>query len=144
MPTNGARGPVPNRSDQRRRRNKVDIDADQPVAVAEKLGPECPDYLDGLARRFFESLRTSGQAVYYTASDWAVAELAAQSIARFEERGSSNMLAAISSLLSQLAATEGDRRRLRIELQREAEPDAEQQAAVTSMADRRARMRRSS
>lgn len=132
-------GPVPTRSDQRRRRNKVEIDR-APVATTGKLGPDAPEWLGGLAREWFESLRTSGQAVFYTDSDWSSALIVARAIERFDERPSAHMLTAILSGLGSLAATEGERRRLRIELDRSEAQDADEEAAVTALNEWRDRL----
>lgn len=127
-------GPPPQRSDQRRRRNKVDIDH-APVSTDGVFGPEPPEWLAGLALEWFESLRTSGQAIYYTASDWASALIIAKAIERFESRPSAHMLTAILSGFGSLAATEGDRRRLRIELERAQPDDPDERAGVTAIDD---------
>ena len=132
-------GPVPNRSDQRRRRNKVQIDR-APAAATEECGPETPEWLGGLARDWYESLRISGQAIYYTASDWSSALIIAKAIERFEERPSAHMLTAILSGFGSLAATEGERRRLRIELDRAEHQDADEDAAVAALDEWRDRL----
>lgn len=136
-------GPVPNRSDQRRRRNKVEIDK-APVSVPGGVarGPEPPPELTGLARTWYESLRTSGQSIYYADSDWASALIVARAIERFDDRPTAHMLTAILSGLGSLAATEGDRRRLRIELERAPEVDADEEAAVAEIDEWRARLAR--
>jgi len=132
MARNG--GPVPKRSDQRRRRNKVEIDH-APVTVSpdEVRGPDCPEELTGLARRWYDSLRRSGQSVFYTDSDWTAAMVIAKAIQRFEERPTAHMLTAILSGFGSLAATEGDRRRLRIELERTSGFDEDETAAVVAL-----------
>jgi hypothetical protein len=132
-------GPVPNRSDQRRRRNKVDVDR-APAATTGKCGPDAPEWLVGLARDWYESLRTSGQAIYYTDSDWSSALIIAKAVERFEERPSAHMLTAILSGFGSLAATEGERRRLRIELDRAERHDADEEAAVAALDEWRDRL----
>ncbi len=135
----GERGPVPKRSDQRRRRNKTEIDS-APNASAVKLGPPCPRWLTGLGGKWYQSLRTSGQAVYYTDSDWASALVIAKGIQAFEQRPSAHMLAAVLSGFGSLASTEGERRRLRIELERGADADPDAEAGVASMEEWRGRL----
>lgn len=126
-------GPTPQRSEQRRRRNKVDIDK-APVSTAGQVyGPAAPEWLQGLARDWYESLRTSGQAIYYTDSDWTSAMIVAKAIERFESRPSAHLLTAILSGCGSLAATEGDRRRLRIELERPQDEDPDERAGVTAI-----------
>lgn len=136
-------GPVPKRSDQRRRRNKVDIDS-APVAPAagEVRGPECPEGVAGLAKVWYESLRTSGQSIYYADSDWASALIIARAIEQFETRPTAHMLTAILSGCGSLAATEGDRRRLRIELETQSSGDEDEDAAVVAIDDYQRRLAR--
>jgi hypothetical protein len=128
----GERGPVPKRSEQRRRRNKVEIDS-APNSTGTKLGPPCPRWLTGLGGKWYQSLRTSGQAVYYTDSDWTAALVVARGIQAFEDKPSAVMLAAILSGFGSLAATEGERRRLRIELERGGQADPDAEAGVAQM-----------
>lgn len=132
MARNG--GPVPKRSDQRRRQNKVDIDR-APVTVTPgvKRGPDAPEWLNGLGLTWYDSLRTSGQSEFYADSDWASALIVARAIEKFDERPTAHMLTAILSGCGSLAATEGDRRRLRIELERTMTGDADEDAAVIAL-----------
>lgn len=120
---------VPKRSEERRRRNKVRIDR-TPNTTTAPLGPPCPDWVDGLARHWYDSLRTSGQAVYYVDSDWAVAQIVAKATMQFQAQPSAFMLRQIMSSMRSLAATEGDRRSLRIELQNLGVVDEDSVAAV--------------
>ncbi len=126
------RGPTPKRSDERRRRNKARIDR-TPNHTAAPLGPPCPDWVTGLARQWYESLRTSGQAVYYADSDWQVALLVCRAIETFEAKPSGSMLRQIMSAMRSLAATEGDRRSLRIELRHLGVVDEDEIAAVAAL-----------
>lgn len=138
-----AGGRVPTRSDQRRRRNKVDIDK-APVVLADNVvrGPDCPDGVSGLARDWYESLRTSGQSIFYADSDWMSALIIARAIEQFETRPTAHMLTAILSGFGSLAATEGDRRRLRIELERAPQADTDEEAAVAEIDEWRSRLAR--
>lgn len=141
----GAGGPVPKRSDQRRRRNKPATGAVKKVPPKSASGrkpagrPATNGKWHPVAKRWYNSLADSRQSVFYEPSDWALAYLLAESISRelqpqpvFDEagkqvaevsrppRGSSlgNWLKGMTALL----VTEGDRRRLQIELEL---PDAE-------------------
>lgn len=130
-------GPVPKRSEQRRRRNKPEGGIDRAaLSTPQKLGPDVPEdlALDGLALRWYESLRTSGQAVYYTDSDWASALVVARAIQKFEERPAAGILQAVLQGMGSLLATEGDRRRMRLELERAADEDPDEIAAVADFA----------
>lgn len=90
-----------------------------------------------VARQFYDSLAASGQRIYYQPSDWAIAYMLADSISRDfkpqfvgvnEESGEpifetiplkGASLGAYLKGFTALMATEGDRRRLSIELERE-------------------------
>jgi hypothetical protein len=139
----GSRGPIPERSEARRRRNKED----GPGLVQAPSGPppDLPDLPDAdslwhpIAADWYLSLRESGQAAFYQPSDWAVARYAADLMSKvlMSERGPNGQLvAALNSVMSSLLTTEGDRRRARMELERK--PAAKQvPASVTAIADYR-------
>lgn len=158
----GERGPLPKRTEERRRRNKPerpvdrvaiggDIDdlfgdepADPTVEHRVNAGdfpradqpPADPDW-HAVAVRIYESLADSGQSIFFEASDWAAAYLICESISRDLSDQWVNIgtaqepemekqkvpmkganLAAYLKGLSGLGMTEGDRRRLSIELTR--------------------------
>lgn len=126
----GVHGPIPKRSEERRRRNKDDgpglIQA--PSGAPEYL-PDLPDpdpSWHSIATDWYLSLRESGQAAFYQPSDWAVARYAAELMSRVldcSERGPNGQLvAALNSVMSSLLTTEGDRRRARMELERKKPP----------------------
>ena len=130
-----SRGPVPKPSAQRRRVNKPEV----PVETAPSAGPAKapaaePDW-HPVARRWYESLSASGQCSFYQPSDWAEAVVWTELLSRQLESGkpSAMMLAAWSSASTRLLTTEGDRRRVRIELERAGRKDADEEAAVASM-----------
>lgn len=107
--------PAPKRESQRRRRNKV-----EPATRAASDGTVYGVALEGehseQAQRFWEALRTSGQAQFYEDSDWAMAELIVVAIDAFIARPSAMMLASLNSAMSGLLVTEADRRRAKLEL----------------------------
>lgn len=159
------RGPIPNRSEERRRRNKPEEGGEVTrVAGAEHVPvPEPDDDWHPIAYDWFTSLAESAQAQFYEPSDWEVAYLLADQISmqvsprfvgweqadgedydadgrkkppagsyanpgkarveRLPMKGSE--LSAILKGMSNLAVTEGDRRRLRIEVTRGAEGDGQ-------------------
>ncbi len=139
----GSRGPIPERSEARRRRNKEE----GPGLVQAPSGPppDLPELPDAdplwhpIAADWYFSLRESGQAAFYQPSDWAVARYAADLMSKvlMSERGPNGQLvAALNSVMSSLLTTEGDRRRARMELERK--PAAKQvPASVTAIADYR-------
>lgn len=138
-------GPIPKRSDTRRRRNKAS--EPEKAAAGTPVAPERPaadENWHPIAKGWFESLGRSGQAQFYEPSDWATAVLIAESMSRdllpqvvgvLQEgkdagevvkeviplKGAS--LTAYLRAMSVLLVTEGDRRRMRLELERgEAKP----------------------
>lgn len=127
------RGQVPKRSSERIRRNKEN-EVEQIPTIAEAiqapdLGLEDPH---PMISDFYESLKESGQAQYYEPSDWQFARFTlyfADQLIK-SSKPSSVMLTAINSALSNLLVTEGDRRRVRMEVERE-----QAQAEVYDVAD---------
>jgi hypothetical protein len=110
--------PVPKRSDQRRRRNAVEgltTGAARPC-----VRPEPEEGWHEMARAWYVALGESGQSDYYQASDWAQARVWAELLSRqlASGRPSAQMLAAWDAASVRLLVTEGDRRRLRLELER--------------------------
>jgi hypothetical protein len=97
--------------------------------------PEADENWHPIAVDFYESLRTSGQSAWYQDSDWMYAYSLCDDLSYYKKSGnrSSMMLTAIMSAMSNLLVTEGDRRRVRIELTAP-EPETED-AAVLAIAD---------
>ncbi|MDX3509175.1 hypothetical protein PV755_09595 [Streptomyces caniscabiei] len=135
----GTRGPIPKRSEERRRANK----SDGPALIQAPAGaPDVPSGLPdpdplwhSIATDWYLSLRESGQAAFYEPSDWAVARYAADLMSKvlLSERGPNGQLvAALNSVMSSLLTTEGDRRRARMELERK-NPAGPQLASVSPL-----------
>jgi len=150
-------GPVPKRSDQRRRRNAPQTPVDTAEASTEVTIPDADEAWHPVALQWYLSLGDSGQSVFYEPSDWAVAFLIAESISRdlqpqfvgITEQGEvvreripmkGASLSAYLRAMTVLLATEGDRRRARLELQRASETDADEDAAVAALDDYRRRL----
>lgn len=121
----GVRGPIPERSDQIVRRNKPDT----PIEKITTIGPVgIPDLnmpnAHPLVIDLYESMKVSAQKQFFEPSDWQVARLAMHVIHDMlqgkgeDKRISPMMLASVNSMLSTLLVTEGDRRRVRIEVER--------------------------
>lgn len=134
---------VPKRSDQRRRRNKPDVEIQTAEArPSVKRGPDLElEDVHPLAASWYESLRTSGQLIFFEDSDWAQARIWTDLLSRQLGKGSPSamMIAAWSSAATELLTTEGARRRLRIELERAKPADADEDAAVAMMDEYRSR-----
>jgi hypothetical protein len=142
----GTRGPIPERSEARRRRNRPD----GPELVQAPSGPpaDLPDlpepepHWHPIATEWYLSLRESGQAAFYQASDWATARYAAELMSRglsSDRPPNGQYVAAQNSLMGSQLTTEGDRRRARLELERRPAAQAAS-ASVTAIADYRAQI----
>jgi hypothetical protein len=79
-----------------------------------------------IARDWFRSLARSGQSRFYEPSDWATAKLLADQMSRMLnlDEPNASMLNGIVQATRDLMTTEGQRRRMRLELER-AEPDSD-------------------
>lgn len=119
-------GPHPKRSAERRRRNIV---PGETTVVREGMvrSPRLPPGMDPIAVRWFNSLRSSGQSDFFEPSDWAAAVFVAEVITRAleEEAMSAALFAGIWSAMGDLMTTESARRRMRLEVERRANGDAE-------------------
>lgn len=138
----GSRGPVPKRTDQRRRRNRPEVPAGSAPAARSVRAPRPDPAWHPIVRDWYRSLRRSGQSAFYEPSDWQTARLIAESMSRDlkpqfvamnEETGEPVVmvipvkgasLAAYLKAMSALLVTEGDRRRSGVELQRPPEQPA--------------------
>lgn len=138
----GSGGPPPKRQEQRRRRNTDVV----PVTTAPSGGttnaPASEDVWHPRAREWFDSLGRSGQSRFYEASDWAMAKIAADMMTKLLEadKPSAQLLASVLQLTTALMTTEGDRRRLRLELSRATEVDEDEAASVAALDDYRKRL----
>ncbi|WP_405878141.1 hypothetical protein OG762_05365 [Streptomyces sp. NBC_01136] len=130
-------GPVPKRSDQRRRRNKSDGPplTKAPGGVASEPPPAAEEW-HPIAADWYASLAESGQAMFYEASDWATAYYVAEAMSRNLQQGrfSAQLFQSVLSGMTDLLTTEGARRRARVELERQSgEVDPREAARVTLM-----------
>jgi hypothetical protein len=94
-------------------------------------------YAHPLARDIYESLKESGQSMFYEPSDWQRARLMVEMLSGLLNGGvqrSSMMYAAIQQDLKDLMVCEADRRRLKMEIQRGTPDTSEQDARVSQMA----------
>lgn len=154
-------GPPPKRSDQRRRRNVPAAGVPDQADGADVVEvPSADDSWNPVARAWYESLARSGQSVFYEPSDWATAFAVAESMSReFEPQPivvgtgkdaqvemhrvapKAASVAAWLKASSQLMATEADRRRMALELQRSTPDGDEEGGDVTHLDDVRSRIR---
>lgn len=133
-------GPPPKRSTQRRRRNAPSKPVTKAEADGVVRGPKLTGKHTAVARRWYERLQMSGQAQFFQESDWSAAELVVVAIDAYVRKPTAMMLASITSAQSNLLVTEGDRRRLSVELE-SAEESEEGEADVSELDDYRNRLR---
>ena len=140
----GSRGPLPKRSEARTRANATFEDG-----IALKKGvalpyswPAANEEWHPVITELYEGAQESGMAAYYQQSDVAVFRMALDLLN--DEWGKSRRSAMVMAegfkLLKDLGLTEGERRRLHIELEPEKEegPDLK----VVAMADAKDRLKR--
>lgn len=118
-----ASGPIPKRDSERVRRNKPDVPTETVVALGTVDVPDlglifpCDLVID-----FWNALKDSAQARYYEPSDWQYARMAlhfADGLIK-SDKPSSMMLTVVNSMLADLLVAEGQRRRVRMEIERNA------------------------
>jgi hypothetical protein len=142
-------GPVPNReSDLARPRERK---GKEQVAVTKGLSrpvriPQADKDWHPIAKMLWDSLKKSGQSDFYEQSDWAFAYSLCEDLSLYKKpsvnrdgeeyfKRSGQMLQTIYSAMERLLVTEGDRRRVRIELH-DPEPETDL-ASVTAINDAR-------
>lgn len=115
-------GPVPKRSEERIRRNKPDVEITKLEAQGAVRQPELmiPDAHPFIVE-FWEALGESAQSQYYEPSDWAYARW----VLHFADgqikgsRPSAQMVQALNTSFGDLLVSEGSRRRVRLEIERQ-------------------------
>lgn len=117
----GQRGPIPKRSDQRVRRNKEEVPVEKlPTTGAVDIPPLGFFNPHPLVVSIYQSLQDSAQNKFYEPSDWEYARFALHFADQLlkSDRPSSVMLASVTGMLNDLLVSEGDRRRVRLEIDR--------------------------
>lgn len=115
-------GPVPKRSDERIRRNKPEIPIDKIEATGTVEAPELgfPDPHPMIVD-FWNAICDSAQAEYYEPSDYEFARFTlhfADGLLK-SSRPSAQMLQGVNTALGDLLVSEGARRRVRLEIERQ-------------------------
>lgn len=166
----GARGPVPKKDAERRRRNKSGGDETSHIEAevinvdelihGEVEVPVMDDKWHPIAKQIWEAQTKSGQAIWMEPSDWAILYALCESMSRdmkpqvvgIDEESGEPVMAVIplkgASLNAYLKAfaslmmLEGDRRRLRVELERQRRLDAaaEDKDKVVDIVEKRAEL----
>lgn len=121
----GARGPVPKRSSERVRRNKDSVKTTKAPGAQKVRVPRADPSWHPLAKSWYNSLKKSGQSQFFEPSDWAYAKFVAYQMTLLcqEKRVRAASLQTIMAGMNDLLTTEGARRRVRIELERETPDD---------------------
>mgnify|MGYP001545178513 CR=1 FL=1 len=129
-------GPIPKRSDQQAG-HKSNAEKEEITKVhmegqvKQPSLAQFPNMLtQNITKAFWKSLGESGQALYYEPSDWMTAMMALHLLDKqlrpYQNKEgkmvvgqvSPTMVAAVWQMLTSIAVTEGERRRLRIEVER--------------------------
>ena len=148
-------GPVPRRSEdlarprERKGGDQVPVTKGQlrPVRI-----PAADPKWHPIAKRLYNACKTSGQSDFYQNSDWMMLWSVCEDLSFYKtprvsrdgeeySKRSGQMLQTIYTAMERLLVTEGDRRRVRIEL---SAPEEEgESAAVLAIADYRAELEES-
>lgn len=127
-------GPMPKRSEERTRRNKPEneggIALSKGIAYPVKVPPADSSW-HPRAKAWYRSLKASGMADYYQNSDYETARILCDALTEYYKRPTAMMLATILQGMTALGTTEGERRRMRIELEAPKEPTTP--ASVTAL-----------
>lgn len=138
----GVRGPVGKRSDQRHGHRSQEENSVTKVAVGEGFVAPLPadPTWHPIARDWFEALANSGQSHFYEPSDWATARFVAHLMDEVlsSPRTNGMLVSSIKSYMESLLTTEGDRRRVHVELERNLDIDPDLEAARAYVAENQA------
>lgn len=131
-------GPIPKRSEDLARGKRYEpegsIQTTKGIARGGKAYPAKGTW-HPMAKQWYNSLKKSGIADYFELSDWATAVVVAEELSNYLKtdpmRRNGQMLTTLLTTMTSLGATEGERRRMRIEL--EAPKLQEVPASVTAI-----------
>lgn len=117
-------GPVPKRSEERIRRNKPDVEITKVEAQGAVFQPRLgltDEEVHPIIQDFWFSLGDSAQAKYYEPSDWQMARVTMHMLNKLllQSRPSAQLLQTVHSMMGDLLVSEGARRRVRMEIERE-------------------------
>lgn len=118
-------GPVPKRSEERIRRNKPEVEITKIEAKGSVPQPNLgliDDEVHPIIKDFWNSIGESAQTKYYEPTDWQMARVTMHMLNKllWQSRPSAQLLQVVHSMMGDLLVSEGARRRLRIEIEREA------------------------
>ncbi|QGJ87732.1 hypothetical protein SEA_BIANCATRI92_5 [Mycobacterium phage BiancaTri92] len=146
----GTRGPIGKRDEERVRRNKPDQETETVQVIGTVKPPELGDVshlgeTHPLIIEMYDSIKASAAVKYYEPTDWQFARLTLytlnQELIAAQHNGKpvgAMKLTAINQMLSSLLLTEGDRRRVRLEVERSpGDPTAGKVVDMTDMLKQR-------
>lgn len=142
--TRKANGPAPKRSTQTRRRNKPETEVETVAVAGEVKIPPASDKWHPIAKSWYEALQKSGQKVFFEPSDWEAAYFVAEVITKNlrAKRFSAQLFQSVWAAMGDLLTTEADRRRARVEIERETDkpPADDADSEVADLDDYRRRI----
>lgn len=121
-------GPVPKRSEDRIRYDGNVIDKVHAFGVVRKPDLGLGDNVHPIIEDFWDSVGESAQTRYYEASDWQYLRVSLHFLNQLlrSNKPSAQMLTVVNQMLTDLLVSEGSRRRVRMEIERNtAKADAE-------------------
>ncbi|AMS00999.1 hypothetical protein SEA_ARCHERNM_5 [Mycobacterium phage ArcherNM] len=146
----GTRGPIAKRDEERVRRNAPENPTETIQVIGTFAPPELGDVshlgeTHPLIEEMYESIKQSAAVKYYEPTDWQFARLTLytlnQELIAAQHNGKpvgAMKLTAINQMLSSLLLTEGDRRRVRLEIERNpGDPTAGKVLDMTDMLKQR-------
>lgn len=137
-------GPIGKRDSERTRRNKTNeagLVTKRGVARGVTQWPDPEPYWHPAVVRMYKAFQDSGMSDFYEGTDAQMVFLACEGMQAWYDgrKASANQFQFVFNALGSLGASEGERRRMRIELDLEREEQTEESAAVAKMAEFRAR-----
>ena len=133
--------PYPKRSSERRRANK-DPNLEQAEAGSTVTRPPAAEHWHPYVVGMYDALAESGQSQFFESSDWQFAFLLMERMSRLLERDDPAPAAwvGVDRGLARLLVTEGDRRQMRLELERKTvraqSDDARAEATISDIRKR--------
>lgn len=113
-------GPLPKRSSERTRRNKPENEGGVSLSKGERVPYRVPPVDSAWhprAKQWYRALSRSGMREYYELTDYETARIICDALTEYYKRPTAMMLATLMQAMTSLGTTEGERRRMRIELE---------------------------
>ncbi len=122
-------GPIPKRDEARIRRNEPEVPTEKVTAIGLVPVPELDldGYMHPMVEEYYQAMIDSAQSRYFEPTDWQQARFTLlvmnEMLTATNENGDRKPIPAmklqvLNQMLSSLLVTEGDRRRVRMEIER--------------------------